>query len=281
MIDVELKKFYDAVKDPSWPEIKNYIDFYNLPETVKQECYDVHGFKQRRDQIEDHNYWQNISTQVYQYQNLVYVPVTKCAHTYYSHLFSELGWEKKSMCDVDPDSVVMFGLLRHPFIRWVKGITEWLIVSYYDQESIKDFERVGTSNNFKIELTAFETDIQKINIKNMISDVIIGDAHSMPYTALFGDLINRINWIPMDAMLSDNEIKISIMDLFKKHNHNITLPLDTNREWQSSNNKLKIETAVQTLYESSPDRLYHLYKLYATDLKIFHNLIDTFDPTWQ
>jgi hypothetical protein len=22
-----LKKWYDAVKDPSWPEIKNYIDF--------------------------------------------------------------------------------------------------------------------------------------------------------------------------------------------------------------------------------------------------------------
>lgn len=33
---------YQAVKDPSWPDIKSREDFNNLPETIKQECVQQH-----------------------------------------------------------------------------------------------------------------------------------------------------------------------------------------------------------------------------------------------
>lgn len=33
---------YDQVKDPLWPEIKNFSDFENLPVEIKKECTDLH-----------------------------------------------------------------------------------------------------------------------------------------------------------------------------------------------------------------------------------------------
>jgi len=35
--------FYNRVKDPNWPEIKNWIDFYELPSYIVDECYRIHG----------------------------------------------------------------------------------------------------------------------------------------------------------------------------------------------------------------------------------------------
>jgi len=299
MLDIELKKWYDAVKDPSWPEIKNYIDFYKLPAQIKEECHIMHGFRQRRDQIEDCDYWQKITCNVYQHQNLVFVPITKCACTYYIHLFDTMGWKKKNISDIDVNSVVMFGLVKHPFTRWVKGIVELLTMSYYtmpvgwDNDSnlpsnvtdAQTYYRASVGDAYQINWQQFSIDIQKDSIKKFLNNVVIGDNHTMPYSAMFGSLINRINWIPMDLLNNDNDIKISIMNLFKKYNHNIDLPLNVPRAWASSADKLKIENIVKDALESSETattgRLLNLYKIYATDLKFYHNLIDNFDPQWS
>lgn len=38
----QIQKSYDAVKDPSWPEITTLADFENLPESIKKECQEQH-----------------------------------------------------------------------------------------------------------------------------------------------------------------------------------------------------------------------------------------------
>lgn len=294
MVDIELKKFYDSVKDPSWPNITNYIDFCKLPTNIKNECNTLHNFQQRKKQIEDCNYWQEITFVGYQYKDLMYIPIPKCASTYYINLFNTMGWKKKTISEIDINSVVMFGFVMHPFTRWVKGITEWIASSYYESvpeyhsdeslintADIRAYHRATKNNNRPVNWGQFSADIQKTNIKNILDTVVIGDVHSIPLSVMFGNLINRVNCIPMDMFSSDDDIKISLMEFFKKHNHTIDIPLNTTRAWRSSEGKLKIATTVEEFYKSSTDRHYHLYKIYATDLKFYHNLVDTFDPSWQ
>lgn len=39
-----IKKSYDAVKDPSWPECNNFEDFNRLPQWIQDECNQTHSF---------------------------------------------------------------------------------------------------------------------------------------------------------------------------------------------------------------------------------------------
>lgn len=39
----QLTKSYNAVKDPSWPDIATIADFKNLPDWIQQECIDMHN----------------------------------------------------------------------------------------------------------------------------------------------------------------------------------------------------------------------------------------------
>jgi len=39
----QIRRSYDAVKDPSWPEVNNLDDFNQLPEHIRTECIQQHG----------------------------------------------------------------------------------------------------------------------------------------------------------------------------------------------------------------------------------------------
>ena len=41
----QIERSYDAVKDPSWPEVKSLSDFENLPAGIKEECINVHNLE--------------------------------------------------------------------------------------------------------------------------------------------------------------------------------------------------------------------------------------------
>lgn len=41
----QIQTSYDAVRDPSWPEIKNLSDFEKLPIHIKEECINVHNLE--------------------------------------------------------------------------------------------------------------------------------------------------------------------------------------------------------------------------------------------
>jgi hypothetical protein len=43
-------KSYHNIADPSWPEIESFTDFNNLPDTIKNECKDLHGLELPKDQ---------------------------------------------------------------------------------------------------------------------------------------------------------------------------------------------------------------------------------------
>lgn len=39
----QIKKSYNAVKDPSWPEVNNRLDYNQLPQWIRDECKNVHN----------------------------------------------------------------------------------------------------------------------------------------------------------------------------------------------------------------------------------------------
>jgi len=276
-----IKDFYNSVKDPLWPPIQSYIDFVKLPKSIKDECYNIHNFQEIRNQIENGAHWAQLNTFVYQYQDLVYIPVAKCASTYYRQLFSDvMGWKAVNLNNVDFDSVNAFGLVMHPITRWIKGITEWITAPYYSGDD--DWrDRTKQHSKMSVDYEKFTINLQLSSTQHMLKSVTLGDRHTIPYSITFNKNLNQINWLPMDYFSSDNEIKISLMKFFKALGHNITLPLDSKRAWDSSEEKLQILNVVSDALSTNHVRRHHLYSLYSEDLKFFHNLLDTFDPDWQ
>jgi len=266
VVDIEILKFYNSVKDPIWPEIRNYIDFCNLPSDVKRECYS-HGFYERKLQIESVDYWINLSTDVYVFKNLAFVPVPKCAYMYHTALFKSLGWEKKFLGEVDTRTTHFLGTVIHPMTRWLKGIAEWLVESYTEGPLGSKFD-IKNTNWSQLQLV-----LQTAAFQKLLSSVSVGDLHSMPYSVLYSNLLTNAFWIPMDAM-SDNKVKIKMMEFFKRHGHDIVLPLDDKRIHVSSPEQLEIFNIIKKLCLKNHDQLQSFYKLYSNDLKFYSNLIE-------
>lgn len=281
MLDIEIVNFYNSVRDPSWPNIQNYVDWASLPENIKEECNDLHGFQHRKEQVCDADYWRSITTDVCVYKNLAYVPIPKCAYVYNTTLFTNLGWEKVPLSKLDISSTKFFGTMMHPRTRWLKGIIEWLVISYRINEQVEPSnDNPWTTKLFQTNWEQLKSDLNKDSFRRLLTTINVGDAHSMPYSVMFGNLINKITWIPMD-ILTDNEVKIKMMDFFKLHGHKIALPLDDQRLHQSPTEKLEIFNTVKTLVDNDQEQLYSFYKLYADDLKFYYNLVDNFTPDWQ
>jgi hypothetical protein len=281
MLDIEIIRFYNNVKDPSWPDIFSYADYHHLPNFIKEECDKLHHFQHRKEQICDVNTWIDVShPPVCVYEDLAYVPVQKCAYTYYTTFFTNLGWKRASLDTLDIKNTKFFGLVMNPLQRRLKGITQWIVDCYQSNEIIESSVNPWKYENPVIDWVQLQSDIKTKYFNKLLSTVTVGDMHSWPYVTMFGNLLDKINWIPMDS-LTDDEVKTSIMSFCRLHGHNIQLPMDDARLHVSSENKLQVFEIVKKAFYSDPINLYQFYKIYNTDLKFYYNLVDNFSPDWQ
>lgn len=274
MQDPEILEFYKRVRDPSWPNIQSYSDFCKLPTIIKDECNKVHGFELTKSQILNSTHWINSTQDVYTYKNLAYVPIPKCAYVYYTTFFTTLNWEKKPLNSIDIESTKFFGTIMHPMTRWLKGVTEWLTLAYAIGDVIKDTTNPWIVEPFEVDWNRLNSDLESSAFNRLIGSLLVGDIHSMPYSTMFGDLLNQSYWIPMDTM-SDNETKINLMNFFTKNGHNISIPLDDQRLHQSPPEKLEIFNHVKDLCFKDSNQLYSFYKLYSNDLKFYYTLVES------
>ena len=267
MVDLFLQKFYNDVKDPGWPIIDDYSDYVKLPDHIKLECQTQHNIQQRFEEIYNPNYWQQLTQFGYQFENLIYVPVLKCAHNYYTKFFRDrLGWKKVDLRNVDTASSNMFGLIMHPFSRHLKGMTQWFWEAYEYSDS----------------LDQLDSDLSKPHIMKLLGSTILGDSHVVPYSFVFGNLLNQINWIPIDNM-SDEDIMKNVISFCEKHNCKITPPTDIERSNTSSVQKLKLYNIIKSIFYNQKidnnEKIHILYYLYSEDLRFYQNLIDKSNPT--
>lgn len=64
----DFKTFYQNVKDVSWPDCSSMDEFYNLPNFIQQECYNVHHLDQW---IDHHNSYNDILDYVRSEGNMI------------------------------------------------------------------------------------------------------------------------------------------------------------------------------------------------------------------
>lgn len=280
MADYFLKQFYDAVKDPSWPEVNTYNDFVALPDKLKQECYNVHNFEQRKAQLESKQYWSKsgIGIAAFRFENVVFVTNHKCASTYYSDLFTKLGWEQVQTNEINLNDYKVFGLILHPFTRYFKGLAQSLVDSCI--ESMSDTDVTWHKDCFK----RLEERLEYPEYKNFLQNVTVTDMHSAPYQILFGNDLNTIDWIPLEAGDQD-QIKEYIEKFLHAHGISIHIPRNDKRLNQATGIKKKLYGVMKELFaDSNESHKWLVYYLFADDLKFYHTLIENFNPngaTWD
>jgi hypothetical protein len=277
MIDHEVKNFYQAVKDSSWPDIQTYFDFTQLPAHIKNECNELHNFQP----MKILGYEKFIgNTRVWVHKDLAFVPIPKCGLVYYANLFSSLGWERKLVSDIDIKTTKFFGTMMHPLSRWLKGITQWLVFSYAHEPHPTKHGVAMVHTDRAINWEKLKQQLNDINFQQILRTISIGDVHSEPYSTMFGPFLDQVHWIPMDIM-SDDDAKISMMNFFKLQGHNITLPLGDSRRHVSSENQIEIFNLIKEITLDDATLHYTLHRFFINDLSFYYNLLDTFKSDWQ
>ena len=274
MLDPEFEFFYNSVKDPSWDDVSEYFDFVNLPLTIQDECRSVHGLDHRINEICDPNHWIMESSFVCVRDNLAFVPVTKCAYAYYTSKFTELGWTRKSLKDIDVESTNFFGFMLHPLQRYFKGLTQ-LVVEIHSDIS----EKPDSQNPWQHHVQTNWQDVQhtmksKYFVK-LLDNIVVGNALSMPYHTMFGNWLKKIHWIPM-GRFGDDQLKMHAMEFCRKHGHDLSLPLQDQRIHRSSSMQIEIYEAIKNQFFNNPIQIYNFYKTFGPDLKFFYALLQKF-----
>jgi hypothetical protein len=264
MSDQFLKQYYNNIRDTSWPDVECYQDFLQLDVSIQQECKQQHSFAERKQQLSDSDYWRDVMLYGYAHNNLLYVPLAKCASSYFMHVFeTQLGWKKTYFRDVDFSSVHAFGLVKDPLARRARSLAQFFVTELGEENA---------------ELLLSE------RFRQTLMTVMVGDFHSMPYSTMFGSYLYKINWIPMD-LLSDQEITDTIENFFNITHNTITVNWPTQRINTAPALQSKLYNLLKHtdfLDNGIPHWTQNWVQLtFADDLKFFYNCLDNFDPAWQ
>lgn len=279
MLDPEFEIFYRNVKDPAWADISEYFDFVNLPSTIQDECRHMHGLDRRISEICDPNHWISESSWVCVRDNLAFVPVTKCAYVYYTTKFSDLGWVKTRLKDVNIESTNFFGFMLHPLQRYLKGLTQVVVEIHSDISEHPD-PRNPWRHHVTTHWQDVECSMQSKYFLKLLDNILVGNGLSMPYHAMFDNILAKIHWIPM-GRFNDDQLKIQAMTFCKKHGHNLSLPLGDQRIHRSSDRQIEIYETIKKQFLNNPTQIYNFYKIFGPDLKFFYSLLQKFSNHTQ
>lgn len=271
MFDPEFKMFYDDVKSPSWPDVSDYREFLALPSDIKTECFDTHRLQSRLDEICSPEYWINQTTDVFAKNNVAFVPVPKCAQTYYISALHDAGWRKIKTNQLDVENTHFFGVLMHPLKRYLKGITQQLIFQFSDHSinSTSDVSLFGA-----VDWKTLDSFMETKYFRRFISLIAVGDTHSMPYHLTFGNFLKKVYWIPSD-FLNLQQVNKLINDFISSH-HQPTIDFSLTPLHQSSKKKTQLYEKIVTNFFDNPSQIYIFYKVFGPDLKLYYKLLNHF-----
>lgn len=272
MFDNEFEIFYRQSRDNSWPDIREYQEFLRLPSYIQNECFNLHRLQDRLDEICDYDHWCKIINYVCVSGDLAFVPLAKCASTYYVNKLLEQGWELKLIKDIDLEGTHFFGLIMHPLKRYLKGLTQ-TIVSSHDRLGYSSPWQNHWHQTWDIDWGGVEETLGSKYFLNFVSRISVTDIHTIPYHVILGSLIHKIHWIPMDPF-SDKEIKLSVMDYCKKYQQNVVFPLQDDRIHKSNPIQIKLHDTITNLYLSGKINKYDLYRIFAPDFKLYYQVLN-------
>lgn len=255
MSDYYLKKYYQTVSGPGWPDVQTYKDILTLPQWQIDELRTVHNLDQSLQNHSSQIYWRRNDRHLsrgLKKNNLVFVPVLKCASTYFTTVFTKqlAGWEEVNLYDLDWEQSTAFGVMLHPLVRRIKGILQ-IVCETYD---VNRLERVFFKDH---------------GFRAMLAMTPYLDTHSMPYSLMYGDLLHKINWIPMEIGTKNliREVNKILQD------EQIEYPHSTDR---SNRSDLKKQQLFDQLVEIMQNPRYDEFTgslAFASDLGFYHDLL--------
>jgi len=115
--------------------------------------------------------------------NLIYVPMLKCANTYYGNMFEANHWERVNFDSIDWNRDFVFSFIMDPYKRHIKGLVEdlcWL------------------------------EETQELTVENLPDCVLtlapVLGIHGLGYHQVYEENCKKIHWIPLDIEISSKEI---------------------------------------------------------------------------
>lgn len=249
-----LKQCYNDIKDQYWPEIESYYDFTQLPNRIKQECINDHGFIERVEQLENMDHWRNRCFRgIYKKNNLVFIAMYKCASSSYISYLKKQKWEEIEFEQINFDTMHVFGFILDPMNRRLKGLTEILSRSYN-----KQYDDI-------VEL------LKQDNFCTFLNYITMVDAHTIPYWILFGEHLTKINWIPLECY-THNETFTLFQQICKQNSIQLDNKFEPVVKNVSDKNKKQIFDLIKDCLKNQS--FGDLYLLYANDLKFYRKLVD-------
>lgn len=176
--------------------------------------------------------------EVYRYKNHVYMPVLKNASSTYIKFFKNSGWETCKVKDIIDDSNLnLFGHIQNPDIRHTKGIAETL--NLRNVTELLFLKKVAT----------------------LLSSGIF-DLHTFPLDFIYGDLVSKIHWIPMDLKIKDKEIPSNYLTnlYFQDHSLPFRIP-DSERQHVAKDEMKIIQNKVKEIKEKNSEQMYYYLRL--------------------
>lgn len=253
MIESELVKFYNDIKANSWPNIETSSDLYHLSDSVLDELnknfalskvmHDLTNIKTLKDRV-----YPNLLIS-YKKDQVIFVTVEKCASSFFQTLFGEVhsGWEKVNMHDFDPTEFYFISVIQHPLRRRLKGLTQVLYETY---------------KNAALDM------LNDARFKRLIETISVGEIHSMPYSILFNNYTNYVDFVPMciGELQTNYEVEKRLMQ------HGITDKISGYpKVHESDSEKLKIYEELKRIFFQSQTREF-LFP-YLEDLQFYQELV--------
>jgi len=191
--------------------------------------------------------------------NLAYIPVPKCASTYYSNLLQANDWQECNTWELEPNTK-LFTFILNPTTRFVKGLTEDLFEGNYPKE-IEGLISNDITYRANI-LKTLKTSI--LEQQTIVPESITVTTHTIPYSVMLKDYKN-ITCIRLDC----GSAKAIFLKLCKQHN--ITIQDYSVNAHISDTPKLEFYNALANVFTEDALRANRLYDLlYAEDYNIYN-----------
>ena len=174
----------------------------------------------------------------------------KCGSTYFANIFLANGWELESAENIDWGIDYVFSFIMDPYVRHVKGMVEDARLMGSEKIMIQNFGKMFWEN------------IPWIG------------PHSMPISIKFGELADKIDWIPIDIGLPSTE---DIVDqLLKPHGEEVDWSIPVYRNESTPYEKEMFKFFAEMLNSANKAELLNHrcqdYEIYKKSIDKYQNL---------
>jgi len=186
--------------------------------------------------------------------DLVYIPIQKCASTYYSNLVEHNGFDRTELYKINPNTHKLIAFILNPTTRFIKGLTEDLYYDYDAHPHELDFEKQALRANL---LNIIQHDPNHLYLAD----------HNFPIHLRLTNLIPHITWI---KITKDKSHHNHFLNICKQHNIDIAnVEVNSNI---SNRSKLTLYNKLSNIFTEQYLLEHHLYKhLYAKDYEIYNS----------